>query len=379
MVELKTFLVRGPVIIIVYGECYILGVKIINQKIIWNNNKTLPIEKRDSTKIRLIGNKHQLKGPFSKKINSNLGMSIWKELSDDILNQKYKTIVVVGPSDSGKSTFSLYLANRFINSGQRPLLLDADVGQGDLAPPTCIGSAVLKHQSIDLSKIKADYVSFIGSIQPTDNENRIIRCVSKLVNKASSYDRCIINTDGYVNGKGLDYKLKLLNKIQPECVVCLGNSDIQSKVGQNTRIPERWKFIIRYGPSPNSVIRRSQLDRFQKRMNTLAKFFNQNNTELVQIHLKDIRSIYYQNRFQRINYSSSNNSDISRIRSIFLKLPTNNKMQNVFTGLGSVRERDILNGFGLVKNFENDILTILSTCQKFDSIYLSELQLGCSI
>ena len=162
---MKIFLVRGPVIIIVYGECYILGVKIINQKIIWNNNKTLPIEKRDSTKIRLIGNKHQLKGPFSKKINSNLGMSIWKELSDDILNQKYKTIVVVGPSDSGKSTFSLYLANRFINSGQRPLLLDADVGQGDLAPPTCIGSAVLKHQSIDLSKIKADYVSFIGSIQ----------------------------------------------------------------------------------------------------------------------------------------------------------------------------------------------------------------------
>ena len=54
-------------------------------------------------------------------------------------------------------------------------------------------------------------------------------------------------------------------------------------------------------------------------------------------------------------------------------------MQNVFTGLGSVRERDILNGFGLVKNFENDILTILSTCQKFDSLYLSELQLGCSI
>ena len=93
-VELKIFLVRGPVIIIVYGECYILGVKIINQKIIWNNNKTLPIEKRDSTKIRLIGNKHQLKGPFSKKINSNLGMSIWKELSDDIFGTEPNQHVV---------------------------------------------------------------------------------------------------------------------------------------------------------------------------------------------------------------------------------------------------------------------------------------------
>ena len=376
---MKIFLVRGPVIIMVYGECYILGVKIKNQKIIWNNNKILPIEKKDNTKIRLIGNKDQLKGPFSKKENSNLGMSIWKELTDDILNQKYKSIVVVGPSDAGKSTFSLYLANRFINSGQRPLLLDADVGQGDLAPPTCIGSAVLKHQSIDLSMIKADYLSFIGSIQPSNNESRIIRCVSKLIKKSRSYDRCIVNTDGYVNGKGLNYKLKLLDKIQPECIVSLGRSDIQANSGQYTRVPERWKFIIRYGRSPNSIIRRSHLDRYQKRMNTLAKFFNPNNTELVQIHLKDIRSIYYQNRFQRINYSSNKNYDISKIRSIFLKFSTNNKMQYVFTGLGSVKERDILKGFGIVKNFENDILTILTTCKKFDSIYLSELQLGFAI
>jgi hypothetical protein len=54
-------------------------------------------------------------------------------------------------------------------------------------------------------------------------------------------------------------------------------------------------------------------------------------------------------------------------------------MQYVFTGLGSVKERDILKGFGIVKNFENDILTILTTCTKFDSIYLSELQLGFAI
>lgn len=364
---------------IVYGECYILGVKIKNQKIIWNNFKTLPVEKRDSTRIHLIGNKYQLKGPFGKNESSNLGMSIWKEISDDILNRRHKTIVVVGPTDSGKSTFSLYLANKFIDSGQRPLLLDADVGQGDLAPPTCIGSAVLKNQCIDSSKIKADHISFIGSLQPSNSENRIIQSVSKLINKTRSYDRCIVNTDGYVNGKGLIYKLKLLHKVQPDCIVSLGKPNIHANLSRHKRAPDGWKFEIRYGGTPNSVIRRSWLDRYQKRMNTLARFLNQNNTQLVKMHLKDVRSIYYQGRFHRINYSSNYYRDISRISLISLKLLANNKMQNVFAGLGSVRERDIVKGFGIVKNFENDILTILTTCNKFDSIYLSEWKIGFAI
>ncbi len=371
---MKISLVRGPAIITVDGECYILGVKITNQKIFWNSSKVLPIEKKENTRIQLIGNKGQINDSLSKKDLSNLGMSIWKKISDEILNQKNKTIAVIGPSDSGKSTFSLYLANRLTDNGQRPLLLDADVGQGDLAPPTCIGAAVLVQQIIDLSMIKADYVSFIGSTQPSFNETRIINCVNKLITKSRYHDRCIINTDGYVNGKGLYYKLRLLKKIKPDCIVCLGKTNIQTTLTQYTKAPNCWKFIIKHGRKPNSIIKRTQVDRYRKRMNTFAKFVDQENTEVVQIHLKDIKSIYYRNRFHKTNYSN-NYLDVSKIRHFFLEFARNKRMENVFTGLGLLGERDLVQGYGIIKNFENDILFILTTCKKFDSIYLSELQL----
>ena len=308
-------------------------------------------------------------------MSSNLGMSIWKRISVEILKQKYKTIVVVGPTDSGKSTFSLYLANRFISNGERPLLVDADVGQGDLAPPTCIGSVVLTEQKIDLSMIGADHISFIGSIQPSNNEARIIRCTDKLITKSDYHDRCIINTDGYTNGKGLHYKLKLLEKTKPDCIVCLGNGRIHAKLSQLLRISNSWKFKIFRGRKPDPVINRSQLDRYRKRMYTFSKFIILNNTNVIQKHLKDIELIYYKNRYYRINHSSKNFLFQRTFGRFLMELAKGMKIQNIFVGLGSSKERDIVNSFGIIKNIENDIISVLTTCNYFDSIYLSDLRI----
>jgi polynucleotide 5'-hydroxyl-kinase GRC3/NOL9 len=354
---LKILLIRGPVIITVYGECNILGVKITNQRICWNSTKILPIEKRDNTKIHFGGSKYSIYGIYSS--DTALGMAIWKDILRSIMDLKYKKIVVIGASDSGKSTFSLYLANKFIESNLRPYLIDADVGQGDLAPPTCIGSAVLLDQKIDLSMIKADQISFIGSIQPAKNEIRIIRCVSKLINKSKPHDVCIVNTDGYLHGMGLYYKLRLIEKIKPDCVVCLGDNNICKNIKKFLRQLSNWKCSIINGRKPNPIIRRSSLLRFEKRLNTFSRFVNLKESNSVQIPLKDVKSIYF--------------------RYVLMKSANYNLLNNIFIGLGSSKEKDIVNGFGLVKNFENDILTILTTCKKFDSIYMSDLQLDFSV
>ena len=49
------------------------------------------------------------------------------------------------------------MANVFISHGLRPLLIDADVGQGDLAPPTCLGAAVMNFPEVDLWKVKTNW------------------------------------------------------------------------------------------------------------------------------------------------------------------------------------------------------------------------------
>jgi hypothetical protein len=51
-------------------------------------------------------------------------------------------------------------------------------------------------------------------------------------------------------------------------------------------------------------------------------------------------------------------------------------IQNRFVGLGSSREMDMVYGFGIIKNIEKDIITILTTCKYFDSIYISDLRIN---
>jgi polynucleotide 5'-hydroxyl-kinase GRC3/NOL9 len=373
---LKILLVRGPVVIRVYGECYILGVKIKNQQITWDNIKALPIEKVNGTRISLIRKKNMINSELSTNKSFNLGMSIWKKISDEILKKEYKRVVVIGPADSGKSTFSLYLANRFIGNGERPLLVDADVGQGDLAPPTCIGSVLLTEQKIDLSMTGPDHICFIGSIQPSNSETRIIRCTKRLITKSGYYDRCIINTDGYTSGKGIHYKLKLLEKTKPDCIVCLGNARIQANLRQFLRISNSWRFIIIRGRKPHPIINRTQVDRYRKRMYTLSKFITQNNTHIIQKHINDIKIIHYKNRVYRISHVSKNFLDQNIFGRFFMESAKGMAIQNIFVGLGSSREMDMVYGFGIIKNIEKDIITILTTCKYFDSIYISDLRIN---
>ena len=56
------------------------------------------------------------------------------------------------PSDTGKSTLTLFIANKLISRGFRPLIIDSDIGQGELSPPACIGSRIISRQTIDLAK-----------------------------------------------------------------------------------------------------------------------------------------------------------------------------------------------------------------------------------
>ena len=55
---------------------------------------------------------------------------------------KVRKILIVGDSDTGKSTLATYITNEALKKGYRPGIIDADIGQGDLAPPNAIGRVV---------------------------------------------------------------------------------------------------------------------------------------------------------------------------------------------------------------------------------------------
>src|SRR5437868_9368344 len=76
------------------------------------------------------------------------------------------TVALIGPPDSGKSTFALALANRLAEAGRPAAVIDADVGQSEIGPPGAIGMARVERPVGALSEVRVRGLAFGGDISP---------------------------------------------------------------------------------------------------------------------------------------------------------------------------------------------------------------------
>lgn len=375
---METILIEGPIVLKLQGECNILGVKFKNQHITLKSNKIIPIEKNKNAVIKVLGNNKPIRfNDLVMQSPKRIGIWIWADLIKNILKQRKKRIIIIGSTDSGKSTLALYLANRFINIGLRPLLVDADIGQGDLAPPTCIGATIMNTQNIELDTLKTDCMTFVGNTQPTGYENRIILNIVKTLNiLKKKYNVSIINTDGYIKGNGMLYKINLLKKIQPDCIIFLRDKLMDQRLSNHlyNYIPDSLKSYFFYGNTPYPRMIRSQNDRYKKRLKTYLKYLSDCNKSDKNINLDKIRFIYYKNRFfsrsdilNTKEYTPYNLNCTSILDEEFLK--------NRFVGLGKNEEGECISGFGLIREFNGEKLILQTTVKEFDNLYLSDIKL----
>jgi len=133
-------------------------------------------------------------------------------------------VLVLGATDTGKSTATTFLVNMAISRGLKVAVIDSDVGQNDIAPPSTIGLAFAKGYISSLRELKAEKVHFIGSITPSGYECEIVHGLRELMGHAlnSGADAVIINTDGWIRGSyALKFKLNMLKATLPDAIVGL--------------------------------------------------------------------------------------------------------------------------------------------------------------
>ena len=312
--------------------------------------------------------------------HKKIGISIWKDLVRNVLKQEKKRIIIIGPSNSGKSTLSLYLANVFINHSLRPLLIDADVGQGDLAPPTCLGAAVMNLPEVDLWKVKTNCTNFIGDIQPVGYESRIISNICQQLDTSLKHDLSIINTDGYIKGNGLVHKIDLLKKIQPDCIIYLGGINMDRNLMELfSHLPRNLKMNFMFGERQGAVNNRSLADRYAKRMKTFCKFLTNDKIVIMKLDLSRINYIYYRNRFfseiKCLKGCESSNVMNEKI----LYVPDNEYLKNRFVGFGNKIDNGLICGIGLIDDFAKGVLDVKANVKEFDTIFLSDINLEHNI
>src|SRR6266568_934625 len=106
-------------------------------------------------------------------------------------------------------------------------VVDADVGQADIGPPTTISSSVVQAPIIGLHKAAAEISFFIGDTSPSFVPDKVVALATRLKkHMTSSADTVLVNTDGWLTEfNALRHKQLLLEEIQPDLVIGLSRSD----------------------------------------------------------------------------------------------------------------------------------------------------------
>ena len=151
--------------------------------------------------------------------------SAWSEAADIVKRQR-GVCVIIGEVDSGKSSFCTFLANKCLEKAERVGVVDADVGQADIGPPTTISSSVVKAPIIGLHKVAAELSFFIGDTSPSSVPDKIVASATRLKESiARSADTVLVNTDGWLaEFNAVRHKALLIDEIQPDLVLGLGRS-----------------------------------------------------------------------------------------------------------------------------------------------------------
>ncbi len=239
----STIIVDGPASVnLSRGEASSLGAPLNSN--VWSGlhrdqRLTIETNSRCSIDIRLG------KGGRSERFAGSTIPVGWKEASQLSLSAP-GALVILGDVDSGKSTLSTYLANQLSRQGGSLSVIDGDVGQADIGPPTTISIARLHDPVFDLQSLHPETSLFIGDTSPSIVSEKVLNGLARLRDIAiKDSNLVIVNTDGWVSGEeAFRYKKQLVESIRPNLVIGI---DVAGELGKLLDWPDC--TVLRLGKS----------------------------------------------------------------------------------------------------------------------------------
>jgi polynucleotide 5'-hydroxyl-kinase GRC3/NOL9 len=219
----KTLLVNGPASVqLVSGEAETLGASLsVSETVIVRDGKCMPFYVRKDASFNIMHSKENM----VEEAEGNTVPVSWHKVAEEILSLEKPTVVMImGDADSGKTSLCTFLANKARNEKLKVAIIDADLGQSDLGPPTTVGLAYVKKPIRDLFNVEANHVFFVGFTSPGGVEERVAQGILDFKDQAlrEKTEFLIINTDGWVEGEeAVQYKAMLSERLLPNAIVAI--------------------------------------------------------------------------------------------------------------------------------------------------------------
>ncbi len=215
----------------------------------------------------------------------------WREACQ-VAAQISGVVMVLGAVDSGKSTLSTLLANELFRQGRDVTLIDGDVGQAKVGPPTTISMSHVGRHAFDLQRLSSEVSLFIGDTSPSTVPDKVSRGLVRLRDLAKEISELVIvNTDGWVSGdEALRYKRGLLKSIRPDLVIGIA-------VGfENDRLLDYPDCtVLRLARSSHAIVR-SREERKKAREYGYKRFLS--GAELISLSLGQVKLRRFNSHYQ---------------------------------------------------------------------------------
>jgi len=217
----------------------------------------------------------------------------WIEIAKKILKDRV-VILVLGATDTGKSICTLLFANFWAKHGRKVGIVDVDMGQSDLGPPTTMGMVLINKPVKSLEEVSADTLYFVGSTSPLNYFLPTICGTKKLVDegKKKGAEIMIVDTTGLVKGApGRTLKEYMIDIISPCHIIALQRKNELEHILKNFILNEGI-FIYRLSPCAE-VRRKTYFQRREAREEKFRKYFEKFSSLKLNLNNLNLKGSYY--------------------------------------------------------------------------------------
>ena len=182
-----------------------------------------------------------------------------------------RVIMVIGRNDTGKTTLVTRLASALALRGSTVGVIDADLGQSDVGPPTTLGLGRVRAPLEQLAQAEVIALHFVGVTSPARCVHETAEATARLAAHAlrNGCDRLVVDTCGLVDGDvGRALKRSKLERVAPDLVIALQRADECESILADSASMGRAK-IVRLPAAPTTP--RSMNARRRHREHMLAE------------------------------------------------------------------------------------------------------------